>query len=79
MPAVIRRPLYKTLVHALREVNPQAAVTLEAAPRLRNPTRRSNAERVFRTANNVSTLAALCDDDGSTVPFLDLHRPQLSR
>lgn len=56
--AVIRRPLYKTLVHALREVNPQAAMTLEAAPRLRNPTKKNTAERVLRTANNVSMAIA---------------------
>ncbi len=53
--AVIRRPLYKTLVHSLRQVNPQAAVTLEAAPRLRNPTKRNSAERILRTCRNVSS------------------------
>ena len=52
--AAIRRPLYKTLVHGLRDINPQAAVTLEAAPRLRNPSKANTAERVAKTVNSVS-------------------------
>ncbi|CAL8461782.1 g1313 [Coccomyxa elongata] len=56
---VIRRPLYKTLVHALRDVNPQAAATLEAAPRLRNPSKANTAERVAWTGNSVMQLLAV--------------------
>ncbi len=59
--AAIRRPLYKTLVHGLREVNPEAAAMLEASPRLRNPTKRNTIDRVAMSMAKVhrSCLALL--------------------
>ena len=52
--AVIRRPLYKTLVHGLREVDPQAAAMLESSPRLRNPTKRNTMDRMVGTSMKAS-------------------------
>ena len=48
-PTAIRRPLYKTLVHGLRDVNPEAAAMLEASPRLRNPTKRNTLDRMVKS------------------------------
>ena len=56
VPAAIRRPLYKTLVHGLREVNPEAAAMLEASPRLRNPTKRNSINRMMLSASKVRQL-----------------------
>ena len=53
VPAAIRRPLYKTLVHGLREVNPEAAAMLEASPRLRNPTKRNTLNRMMMSTSKV--------------------------
>ncbi|CAL5222653.1 g5049 [Coccomyxa viridis] len=55
----IRRPLYKTLVHGLREVNPEAAAMLEASPRLRNPTKRNTIDRVAMSMAKVSSFLVL--------------------
>ena len=52
--AVIRRPLYKTLVHGLRDVDPQAAAMLESSPRLRNPTKRNTMDRMVGTTMKAS-------------------------
>ena len=57
-PAAIRRPLYKTLVHGLREVNPEAAAMLEASPRLRNPTKRNTLDRMVMSMAKVSISGA---------------------
>ena len=52
--AVIRRPLYKTLVHGLRDVDPQAAAMLESSPRLRKPTRRNTMDRMVGSTMKAS-------------------------
>ncbi len=60
--AAIRRPLYKTLVHGLREVNPEAAAMLEASPRLRNPTKRNTIDRMAMSMAKVQHFScALLD------------------
>ena len=54
VPAVIRRPLYKTLVHGLRDVDPQAAAMLESSPRLRHPTKRNTMDRMVGSTMKAS-------------------------
>ncbi len=62
--AVIRRPLYKTLVHALRDVNPQAAALLEEAPKQGGGSStkgysRNATGRAMRSGSNVRALMSL--------------------
>lgn len=44
--AVVRKPMYKCFIHMLREVNPQAAKQIETTPAIRNPNKKSRADKL---------------------------------
>lgn len=61
----VRKPMYKCFIHMLREVNPQAAKQIETTPAIRNPNKKSRADRLndrvdktFQRAGNMLVLSA---------------------